>query len=68
MKVKTFTGNDAEKVDTAVNEWLGTSRAKVRFTNTAIGGTTIHGTSQGMSGAVPIKRNVTLIAISVWYE
>jgi hypothetical protein len=68
MKVKTFTGNDPEKVDASVNEWLGTSGAKVRFTNTAIGGKTIHGTSQGIGGTSPIKRNITLIAISIWYE
>jgi hypothetical protein len=35
MKVKTFVGSEAAKVDKQVNDWLVKSKVQVRWTSTA---------------------------------
>jgi hypothetical protein len=66
LKVKTFFGGNAEKLDTAVNKWLATNGVVPEKTNTAVTAVTVRGKDE-VSGK-PTARDVPLFAISVWYR
>ena len=66
MKVKTFTGTDAAKVDRQVNDWIEKSGVEVNKTNTTIKQFTVKGEDQVTHK--PVTRRVPAIAISVWYD
>ena len=66
MKVKTFTGTDAEAVDQQVNDWLAANQVKVLNTATAFKRLRNHG-PDALTGKTTDRRSVG-IAISVWYD
>jgi hypothetical protein len=65
MKVKTFVGTDAEKVDRQVNDWLAESKVEVRRTSNAFKRFRDRG-EDALTGRTVTRHGVG-IAISVWY-
>jgi hypothetical protein len=66
MKVKTFVGSDAVKLDKQVNAWLVESKVQVRRTSTAFKQFKEFG-EDALTGRTVARRGVG-IAISVWYD
>jgi hypothetical protein len=66
MKVKTFVGSDAAKVDKQVNDWLAKSKVQVRSTSTAFKRLKFKG--KGILAGRPVMRHGVGVAISIWYE
>jgi hypothetical protein len=66
MKVKTFLGTDAAKVDSQVNAWLAKSKVHVRRTSTAFKRLRDKG-KDALTGRTEARHGVG-IAISVWYD
>jgi hypothetical protein len=66
MKVKTFVGNDAAKVDKQVNDWLAESKLQVGRTSTAF--KRLRYIGEGSVAGLPPVRHGVGIAISVWYD